>query len=166
MHKIRISALLCNILHSWVWNTLSFLTELCLTSKIFQQEKQTALCVRRGASGTSSGTVTVIGRELPRTQRAPRPASIKTGLPPKKGAFEIWARLLISYSDNHATMKCKMLHNSAEILILCIRISKFYNFCTMWVQNLTLLGDCLSIAWFSAVNRPERENRSLQARIK
>ena len=126
----------------------------------------TALCVRRGASGTSSGTVTVIGRELPRTQRTPRPASIKTGLPPKKGAFEIWARLLISYSDNHATMKCKMLHNSAEILILWIRISKFYNFCTMWVQHLTLLGDCLSIAWFSAVNRPERENRSLQARIK
>ena len=82
----------CNILHSWVWNTLSFLTELCLTSKIFQQEKQTALCVRRGASDTSSGTVTVTGRELPRTQRAPRPASIKTGLPPKKRAlFEILA---------------------------------------------------------------------------
>ena len=61
----------------------SVLTELCLTSKIFQQEKKTALCVRRGASDTSS----VIGRELPRTQSAPRPASIKTGLPPKKGAF-------------------------------------------------------------------------------
>ena len=40
--------------------------------------------------------------------------------------------------------KCNMLHNSAEILILCIRISKFYNFCTMWVQHLTLLGDCQS----------------------
>ena len=26
------------------------------------------------------------------------------------------------------TQECKMLHNSAEILILCIRISKFYNF--------------------------------------
>ena len=162
MHKIRISALLCNILHSWVWNTLSFLIELCLTSKFSgRNKKNPAICVRGEASGTSSGTVTVIGRELPRAQRAPRPASIKTGLPPKKGAF--WN---ISYSDNHATMKCKMLHNSAEILILCIRISKLCNFCTKWVQHLTLLGDCLSIAWFSAVNRSERENRSLQARIK
>ena len=26
------------------------------------------------------------------------------------------------------TQECKMLHNSAEILILCIRISKFYNY--------------------------------------
>ena len=29
------------------------------------------------------------------------------------------------------TQECKMLHNSAEILILCIRISKFYNFNTL-----------------------------------
>ena len=67
-----------------------------MTSKIFKQEKQTALCVRRGASDTSSGTITVIGRELPRTQRAPRPASIKTGLPPKKGRFLKYSLLLTS----------------------------------------------------------------------
>ena len=58
----------------------------------FPAGKKTALCVRGEASGTSSGTVTVIGRELPRTKRAPRPASIKTGLPPKRALFEILAR--------------------------------------------------------------------------
>ena len=48
----------------------------------------TALCVR----GEASGTVTDIGRELPRTQRAPRPASIKTGLPPKRAITGFQAR--------------------------------------------------------------------------
>ena len=40
-------------------------------------KKRAALCVRGEASGTSSGTVTVIGRELPTHQNVPCPASIK-----------------------------------------------------------------------------------------
>ena len=33
------------------------------------------------------------------------------------------------------TQECKMLHNSAEILILCIRISKFYNYWSLQVPS-------------------------------
>ena len=36
-----------------------------------QKQKQTALCLRGEASGTSSGTVTVIGRELPAHPECP-----------------------------------------------------------------------------------------------
>ena len=33
------------------------------------------------------------------------------------------------------TQECKMLHNSTEILILCIRISKFYNYWSLQVPS-------------------------------